>query len=65
MKRIRYFFLAALLAASTGCATTVAMTGSGMPGAETGDDGIFRQKTAFKDLPEETQQVILHGGGGD
>ncbi|RNC66647.1 MAG: hypothetical protein ED859_16330 [Desulfuromonadales bacterium] len=65
MKRIRFIFLAALLAASAGCATTVATTGSQTSSADTSDDGIIRQKSTFKDLPAETQLAILHSGGGD
>lgn len=64
MKKIRYVFVAALFAALTGCATTAATTGSQASSAETSDD-VIRQKTAFKDLPAEMQQAILHGGGGD
>ena len=60
MKTIRFILLAALLAASAGCATT---TGSQTSKADTSDDGAIRQKTTFKDLPAEMQLAILHGGG--
>lgn len=59
MKMGRYVFWVGLFAVVTGCATTSA-TNQAL-NAESGADSI-QQKTEFKDLPVEMQQVILQGG---
>jgi uncharacterized lipoprotein YajG len=62
MKKIKYVFIAAMFAMLTGCATTAGTTGFQAVNAESGDDGVIRQKTEFKDLPVEMQEAILNGG---
>lgn len=62
MREMRYFFFAAVIAMLAGCATTA---GSQVPQAETVSDGGFTQREEFKDLPQEMQESILYGGGGE
>ena len=59
MKKVGYILFAALFAMSAGCATT---SGTTVTQAESTDDGIIKQKIEFKDLSEEMQNAILHGG---
>ena len=59
MKKVRYVVCAALFAMAAGCATT---SGTSVTQAESTDDGTIKQKIEFKNLSEEMQNVILHGG---
>lgn len=60
----RLIFLASIVAMCAGCAAHAVKNASLAAPTET-EDGAVKQKTTFWDLPEEMQQSILGGGGGD
>lgn len=61
----RLILLASIVVMCAGCATTTAKIGNEIQQGAGAEEGGFKQKTEFKDLPVELQQVILGGGGGE
>lgn len=62
MRMMKFIFLAAILGVLTGCVTTPVTTANQAMSVDPDGDGAVKQKTEFKDLPADMQEVIMHGG---